>query len=86
LINGPELMRGQQERTALLFSYITTKGRIPPSHPLRQVQRLADQSLDRLNPTFYKLNPEVDRPSMPPEQLSPVAAGALRHSIQVDVD
>ena len=62
-------MRGQQERTGPLFSYISTEDRIPASHPLRQVRRLADQALDRLNPTFCKLYPEGGRPSIPPEQL-----------------
>jgi transposase len=61
-------MRGQQERTGPLFSYISTEDRIPASHPLRQVRRLADQALDCLNPTFCKLYPEGGRPSIPPEQ------------------
>ncbi|QNI65563.1 hypothetical protein SynA1544_02922 [Synechococcus sp. A15-44] len=61
-------MRGQQERTGPLFSYISTEDRIPASHPLRQVRRLADQALDRLNPTFCQLYPEGGRPSIPPEQ------------------
>jgi transposase len=62
-------MRGQQERTGPLFSYISTEDRIPAAHPLRQVWRLDDQALDRLNPTFCKLYPEGARPSIPPEQL-----------------
>jgi len=62
-------MRGQQERTGPLFSYISTEDRIPAAHPLRQVRRLADQALDRLNPTFFRLYPEGGRPSIPPEQL-----------------
>jgi hypothetical protein len=51
-------MRGQQERTGPLFSYISTEDRIPAAHPLRRVRLLADQALDRLNPTFCKLYPE----------------------------
>jgi len=35
-------MRGQQERTDPLSSYIFTEERIPLSHPLQQVMRLAD--------------------------------------------
>ena len=62
-------MRGQQERTGPLFSYISTEDRIPKAHPLRQVRRLADQALDRLNPAFCRLYPEGGRPSIPPEQL-----------------
>ena len=62
-------MRGQQDRTGPLFSYISSEDRIPKAHPLRQVRRLADQALDRLSPTFYRLYPEGGRPSIPPEQL-----------------
>ena len=62
-------MRGQQERTGPLFSYISTEDRIPATHPLRQVRRLADQALDRLNPHVCRLYPEGGRPSIPPEQL-----------------
>lgn len=62
-------MRDQQERNGPLFSYISTDDRIPASHPLRQVRRLADQALNRLNPTFCRLYPEDGRPSIPPEKL-----------------
>jgi transposase len=62
-------MHCQQERTGPLLSYISTEDRIPKAHPLRQVRRLADQALNRLNPTFCRLYPEGGRPSIPPEQL-----------------
>ena len=50
-------MRGQQERTGPLFLYVSTEDSIPAANPLRQVRRLADQALDRLNPTFCKIYP-----------------------------
>ena len=62
-------MRGQQERTGSLFSYVSIEDRIPASHPLRRIRKLADQVLDRLNPTFCKLYASEGRPSVPPEQL-----------------
>ena len=62
-------MLGQQERTSPLFSYISTEDRIPATHRLRQVLRLADQALDELNPNFCRLYPEGGRPSIPPKQL-----------------
>ena len=62
-------MCGQQERTGPLFSNISTEDRIPASHPLRQVRRLAYQALDRLNPNVCRLCPEGGRPSTQPEQL-----------------
>jgi hypothetical protein len=52
-------MCGQQERTATLFSYISTEDPIQAPHPLQQQRRPADQALDRLNPSFCKLYPEA---------------------------
>ena len=43
--------------------------RIPASHPLRRIRKLADQDLDRLNSTFCELYAAEGRPSVPPEQL-----------------
>jgi hypothetical protein len=43
-------MRGQQERSGSLFSYVSIEERIPLNHPLRRIRKLADQALDRLNP------------------------------------
>jgi transposase len=63
------VMRGQQERTCSLFSHMSIEERIPASHPLRRIRKLADQALDRLNPTFFSLYAAEGRPSVPPEQL-----------------
>jgi transposase len=62
-------MRGQQEPTGSLFSYVSIEERIPASHPLRRIRKLADHVLDRLNPTFAQLYASEGRPSVPPEQL-----------------
>jgi transposase len=62
-------MRGQQERSGSLFSYVSIEERIPASHPLRRIRKLADQALDRLNPTLCELYASEGRPSVPPEQL-----------------
>ena len=62
-------MRGQQERSGSLFSYVSIEERIPAHHPLRRIRQLAYQALDRLNPTFCQLYASEGRPSVPPEQL-----------------
>ena len=62
-------MRGHRERSGSLFSYVSIEERIPASHPLRRIRKLADQALDRLNPTFCELYAAEGRPSVPPEQL-----------------
>jgi hypothetical protein len=43
--------------------------RIPVSHPLRRIRKLADLTLDRLTPTFCALYAAEGRPSVPPELL-----------------
>ena len=48
-------MRGRRERSGSLFSYVSIEERIPASHPPRWIRKLADQALDRLNPTFCEL-------------------------------
>ena len=63
------MMRGQQERSGSLFSYVSIEERIPASCPSRRIRKLVDQVLDRLNPTFCALCPAEGRPSVPPEQL-----------------
>jgi transposase len=66
---GQSLMRGQQERCSSLFSYVSIEERIPASHPLRRIRKLADQALDRLIPSFCRLYAQEGRPWVPPEQL-----------------
>ena len=48
-------MRGHRESSGSLFAYMSIEERIQASHPLRRIRRLADQPLDRLNPTFCEL-------------------------------
>jgi len=62
-------VRGQQECTGPLFSYVFTEDRIPASHPLLQMRRLADLALDRLNSTLFGFVHKVAAESIPPEQL-----------------
>jgi hypothetical protein len=62
-------MRVHRERSGSLFSYVSIEERIPASHPLRRIRKLADPALDRLNPTFCELYASEGRPSVPPEQL-----------------
>jgi transposase len=62
-------MRGQQERSGSLFSYVSIEDRIPANHPHRWIRKLADQATGRLNPTLCRLYASEGRPSVPPEQL-----------------
>ena len=62
-------MRGHQEGTISLFSYVSIEERIPAKHPLRQIRLLAHEALKRLDSRFEKLYACSGRPSIPPEQL-----------------
>ena len=58
-----------QELSGSLFSYVSIEERIPANHPPRRIRKLADQAIDRLNPSFCRLYALEGRPSVPPEQL-----------------
>ena len=62
-------MRGADERSDFLFSYVSPEQRVPADHPLRVIRRLVDEALARLSPQFERLYSNMGRPSIPPEQL-----------------
>jgi len=62
-------MRGTDERRDGLFSYVRPESRIPSTHPLRLIRRVADEALTALDDQFAALYSENGRPSIPPEQL-----------------
>jgi len=62
-------MRGRDERSEGLFSYIRLEDRIPADHPLRAIRELVDAALKDLSRNFGKLYARDGRPSIPPEQL-----------------
>lgn len=62
-------MRGHDDRSEFLFSYVAPEHRVPKDHPLRTVRALTDAALMRLSPRFRKLYADIGRPSIPPEQL-----------------
>ncbi len=62
-------MRGNDDKTDDLFSYISPEQRVPQDHPLRPIRKMVDAALDRLSPEFEKMYSRMGRPSIPPEQL-----------------
>ena len=63
------MLRGHQEGTISLFSYVSIEERIPAKHPLRRIRFLANEALKGLDRTFEQLYACSGRPSIPPEQL-----------------
>lgn len=62
-------MRGEDQRAALLFSYVSCEARVPAYHPLRPIRMIVDEALEVLSPEFERLYARVGRPSIPPEKL-----------------
>jgi transposase len=62
-------MRGEDERSEGLFSYVGLEARVPADHPLRGIRTLTDEALAGLSRDFKKLYARDGRPSIPPERL-----------------
>ena len=62
-------MRGSDERSGALFSYVDLEARVPAGHPLRAIREIVNEALGGLSPTFARLYAPLGRPSIPPEQL-----------------
>lgn len=62
-------MRGSDERSGALFSYVDLEDRVPASHPLRRIRVIVNEALDALSMDFERLYGRLGRPSIPPEKL-----------------
>jgi len=62
-------MRGSDERSGELFSYVDLEKRVRSDHPLRTIRSLTDRALETLSGDFAALYSETGRPSIPPEKL-----------------
>src|SRR5262245_51103305 len=62
-------MRGDDQQTSHLFSYLSPEQRVPADHPLRAIRAMTDAALLRLSRRFESLYASTGRPSVPPEQL-----------------
>jgi transposase len=62
-------MRGPDEQTNHMFSYVVPEHRVRPDHPLRAIRLLTDAVLRDLSPRFDRMYSDMGRPSIPPEQL-----------------
>lgn len=63
-------MRGSDERSGSLFSYVDLEARVRGDHPLRVIREIANEALSALDGEFAALYPwRLGRPSIPPERL-----------------
>src|SRR5579862_2513292 len=62
-------MRGSDERTGSLFSYVNLEARVSGDHPLRTIREVANTALSDLSRAFTALYTDFGRPSIAPEKL-----------------
>jgi transposase len=63
-------MRGSDDDSGSLFSYVDLETRVRSDHPLRPIREIVNAALERLSPEFDALYATgVGRPSIPPERL-----------------
>lgn len=63
-------MRGLDERSGSLFSYVDLEARVRPNHPLRTIREIANAALADLTSEFGALGPtRLGRSSIPPKRL-----------------
>ena len=62
-------MRGSDERTGSLFSFVDLEERVPKRHPLRKIRQIVNDALATLDGEFSKLYSSEGRPSIAPEKL-----------------
>jgi transposase len=62
-------MRGEQDSQVELLTTTSPGKRVPATHPIREIKRLADQALVKLDPVFEAMYSAIGRPSIPPERL-----------------
>lgn len=69
-------MRGTDEASGSLFSYVDLEARIPARHPLRTIRQVVNEALTSLDAAFEALYTDFGRPSIPPERL--IRAGLIQ--------
>jgi transposase len=62
-------MRGSDESSGSLFSYVNLEARVRGDHPLRSIRGIANAALNDLSKAFAALYTDFGRPSIAPEKL-----------------
>src|SRR5271166_6229984 len=62
-------MRGGDERSGSLFSYVNLEARVEKDHPLRAIRLIVNEALNALSGEFSAVYARMGAPSIPPEKL-----------------
>ena len=69
VLKGATSMRGHDEETGHIFSYLSPEQRVPADHPLRAIRQMTADVLAKLSPKFTGMYSKIGRPSIAPEKL-----------------
>ena len=75
-------MRGADNKTEALFTYVTPESFVPKDHPLRAIRKMADEALAGMNNIFDSMYASAGRPSIPPEKLLKAQLLMILYSIR----
>jgi len=78
-------MRGNENPSGSLFSYINLESRIPARHPLRSIKVMVDLVLKALDRDFDAMYAKEGRPSIPPEQLLRALMLQVLYSVRSEI-
>jgi transposase len=75
-------MRGDENKQATMYSYVTMTQRIPTDHPARAIRAMVDRALARMDVELEQLYSHTGRPSIAPERLLRASLLMLLYSIR----
>ncbi|WP_374943018.1 transposase, partial [Sphingomonas sp.] len=75
-------MRGTDERSGKLFSYVDLEQRVPARHPLRAIRESVNEALVDIGPGMDAAYSRIGRPSIAPEKLLRALLLQLFHRIR----
>lgn len=75
-------MRGFEDKSQALFTYVTPESFIPKDHPLRAIKKMADDALAGMDQLFDSIYASCGRSSIPPEKLLKAQLLMILYSIR----
>ena len=75
-------MRGSDECSGELFSYVDLERRVRAGHPLRAIRQVVNEALGRIGPELEGVYSRIGRPSIAPEKLLRTLLLQLFHGIR----
>jgi len=75
-------MRGLEDKSPALFTYVRPESFVPTNHPLRAIKMMADDALAGMDQLFDNMYASTGRSSIPPEKLLKAQLLMILYSIR----